>query len=102
MGDDLVDGIDAGLMANEVEDVSLVRMRDTGHTGFLPNAARKYPAAVQARLVEVQRAAMEIMRLRDFVDAEAPELRDMGVSWNVLGFCAMVDATSAQRRWGTP
>jgi hypothetical protein len=103
MNENLVEAISADNLCDPGEEgVVLAMSTITGsvHAGILPGVASRYPDEIRERLVELQAAAFEIQRLREWMDEEAPMLRDMGVSWRVLGFAAMLDGSSAQRRWG--
>ncbi len=86
----------------DFETVSLV-VGGGGVSLFLPMppaAAYKLSGPVAVRLSDLQEAVMKRRALLAEVDRLVEELREEGVSWNLIGWSVGTTSEAARQRWG--
>ena len=79
--------------------VAIVRTGD-GSAVVLPRAVRGLRGEALEAAAELQRVAVHRTELDEQMGHLAGHLRDLGVSWGVIGWSVGTTAQAAQKRWG--
>lgn len=72
------------------------------HAAMLPSALAKASPELVVVLSELQHTAAEIQRLVGKLDDLVPEARDLGASWESIGWCVGTTGSAVRQRWSAP
>lgn len=84
---------------DEDTDLAVMRLPD-GRALLLPRSLRKLSGEAREVVADLQHVVAEIQRLGDQVDGLVDEARNLGVSWEGIGFCVGTTGRAASMRWG--
>lgn len=94
--------LDAGRLGDvqEGDDVGIL-MTPGGKAMLAPRALRSLRGEALEVAAAIQRTHMERARLLAQLDEQlVPEARELGVSWDSIGWCLGVTGRAASMRWG--
>lgn len=86
--------------ALEDEDVVIVR-EETGSVSIVPRSVRKAPPEAREAITSMVRAAAAYEQALIELGATIETARDLGVSWDAVGWAVGVTGSGARKRWGS-
>jgi len=96
---------DLNPMSDEVAYADGVQVRtSTGHDGgrvavIVPRAFARLSGEAAEVVSELQRKALGMREIRDQVEALVMEAREVGASWDVIGWSVGTTGDAARKRW---
>lgn len=67
---------------------------------FLPRAMQKLGNDGVVMAADLQRTVLAMQQLQETLSRQVSEARDMGMSWNSIGWCVGTTGDAARQRWG--
>lgn len=94
------DPLDVTLLGDAAGDqMALIRLPG-GAVLYMPDRMRRrLPAGAQRVASRVQGAAHRREQLLAQIDRDVQELRELGTSWNVIGWLTNMSGAGAKKRW---
>jgi hypothetical protein len=82
-------------------DVVVSRDEDGGrHAAIMPRAMGKLGREGILMASDLQHTILEMQKLQNQLEQQIFEARDMGMSWNSIGWCIGISGNAVQQRWG--
>jgi hypothetical protein len=89
------------LGTSEAAEEGVVLMRtQNGGVVMLPKSLRDLRGEALEVTQEIQDARAQMHELQARVDVLVETARDLGLSWNAIGWCVGTTGDAARRRWG--
>src|SRR3954447_15672611 len=84
---EVFDPVNVGLLGYEDEEVELVLAGDGMTAAFLPTSIARLSGDRLEVVASLQRTVLAIQAAQERLSDEVHDARDLGVSWDVIGWC---------------
>lgn len=71
------------------------------HALLVPVGVRRLKGEAAHCASDLQRAALAVREAQENLADQVAEARELGLSWNVVGWCVGTTSEAARQRWGT-
>lgn len=90
---------DFGINNDDFGDEAITISVSNGSAAFLPISVLRAAPEVRAILGDIQDVVLARQKLLRDLDRLVLEARDLGASWNILGWSTGMAGTNARKRW---